>query len=804
MAIYAQRTAFRSSANIPDIKIVGGTPNNKDILIWSATEQAFVNGNISCILPAGYSGSGGSGSGGIIDGYNIGSGAEVFAGLDSFNDIMDFRTITGSDGITVLQDSKVIGEINITNDIITNASISVPNSFSLTIDNDNTTYNTAVFELFSNYSVGKITLNPVSFSSNALELQVIADTSHIAHGQFKTINGDFIAAGFESGMCLKVDGTNEQDGIWTIESVTTDTITITVPFPDASDAGFQPPTTLQGLNFNVVDANTIQITGSDLTTFGFSAGLDIIIAGTVDNDGTYTVSNVSGDTITLSDSLPGSFGCDVSTISIYTVPDTLPTGWYVNELGEMVANDTSINGSLNVTENFILQGIHIDDYIDMFIPVFPDNGLITQLSQGVFVGRELVGTNGITVTNPDGLAGDPTISANDFVITLGGELQGSVTITGLSDGILNASLASLPQFSGLAGHSYNRVTIDGAGRVVNGSNQTILGVNGISVANGDGLSGSPVVSAPNFDITLNGDVFGSGTVYGLSNVAIDLHLPELIVPGTFNTITVDSKGRVIAGSTNPLNFQPHNNNLDDIANGFVDEGVVVWDGSQYISRIVKGATGEISVANGDGQIADITIGIANDATIPGTGALTIPKGSDTQRPGVPTNGMIRYSTTTSTYEVYIDGNWKDILVDGAITEFLPLAGGTMLGNISMGANNITFSTGLVDGRDVGYDGSVLDNINTGTGIKVQTAADTFENRTIEATPFGGIVVTNGDGISSNPEIALDLSNTLNGNLEPNYNNDTVVYYDSSSGETKMTSVGKINRRPAFRYFMAQL
>ncbi|NCN95707.1 MAG: hypothetical protein GW917_03200, partial [Bdellovibrionales bacterium] len=31
---------------------------------------------------------------------------------------------------------------------------------------------------------------------------------------------------------------------------------------------------------------------------------------------------------------------------------------------------------------------------------------------------------------------------------------------------------------------------------------------------------------------------------------------------------------------------------------------------------------------------------------------------------------------------------------------LPLAGGTMTGNIAMGANNITFTTGLVDGVDV--------------------------------------------------------------------------------------------------------
>lgn len=40
-----------------------------------------------------------------------------------------------------------------------------------------------------------------------------------------------------------------------------------------------------------------------------------------------------------------------------------------------------------------------------------------------------------------------------------------------------------------------------------------------------------------------------------------------------------------------------------------------------------------------------------------TGYLTLPSGSDLQRPGTPKNGMIRVNTTSGTLEIY-NGTWK--------------------------------------------------------------------------------------------------------------------------------------------------
>jgi hypothetical protein len=40
-----------------------------------------------------------------------------------------------------------------------------------------------------------------------------------------------------------------------------------------------------------------------------------------------------------------------------------------------------------------------------------------------------------------------------------------------------------------------------------------------------------------------------------------------------------------------------------------------------------------------------------------TGALTVPSGTTAQRPASPTKGMLRYNTTTSKLEIYLDSNW---------------------------------------------------------------------------------------------------------------------------------------------------
>ena len=62
----------------------------------------------------------------------------------------------------------------------------------------------------------------------------------------------------------------------------------------------------------------------------------------------------------------------------------------------------------------------------------------------------------------------------------------------------------------------------------------------------------------------------------------------------------------------------------------------------------------------------ITIALADNPVIGGTGSIRVPDGTTGQRPGSPAAGMFRYNTTTSKFEGYTD-DWGDIGGGGANT-----------------------------------------------------------------------------------------------------------------------------------------
>lgn len=68
---------------------------------------------------------------------------------------------------------------------------------------------------------------------------------------------------------------------------------------------------------------------------------------------------------------------------------------------------------------------------------------------------------------------------------------------------------------------------------------------------------------------------------------------------------------------------------------------------------VTGVTDEISVAEGAGTL---TLGLADDAVIPDTGAVSLPSGTTGERP-TPANGDLRYNETTTANERYEPSAW---------------------------------------------------------------------------------------------------------------------------------------------------
>lgn len=94
----------------------------------------------------------------------------------------------------------------------------------------------------------------------------------------------------------------------------------------------------------------------------------------------------------------------------------------------------------------------------------------------------------------------------------------------------------------------------------------------------------------------------------------------------------------------------------------------------------------------------LSIDSSQNISFAGASNLGIPVGTTAQRPSSPTNGMIRYNTTTTALEGYIGGTWVNIKVGSYSLSYLAVAGGAGGGNNiggGGGAGQVTSSSATV-------------------------------------------------------------------------------------------------------------
>lgn len=163
------------------------------------------------------------------------------------------------------------------------------------------------------------------------------------------------------------------------------------------------------------------------------------------------------------------------------------------------------------------------------------NGVIAKTGAGTAAARTVTGSTGITVTNGDGVSGNPTVAIDSTVATLtgvqtltnktltsptinGGAISG-ITDLAVADGGTGASTAAgartnlgvaigtdvqaydaeLAAISGLASNGLIAKTGAGTAAV-----RTVTAGTGISISNGDGVSGNPTVGIDSTVVTLSG------------------------------------------------------------------------------------------------------------------------------------------------------------------------------------------------------------------------------------------------------------------------------------------------------------
>jgi hypothetical protein len=132
--------------------------------------------------------------------------------------------------------------------------------------------------------------------------------------------------------------------------------------------------------------------------------------------------------------------------------------------------------------------------------------------------------------------------------------------------------------------------------------------------------------------------------------------------------------------------------INNVAQSPYDGSYSVSDKTLTTSETVSAGTKNVIVKYRDIALGSLipgagTVGKSqNDvANLDGTGAAVLPGGTTAQRPASPTNGMVRYNSTTGQSEIYQNGVWGAFAVGIYTVDYLVVGGGGSGGTNGTGA-----------------------------------------------------------------------------------------------------------------------
>lgn len=383
------------------------------------------------------------------------------------------------------------------------------------------------------------------------------------------------------------------------------------------------------------------------------------------------------------------------------------------------------------------------------------NVTITQLPQaGPILGTESVPIvqNGQTVqTTTAAIAGSPTQTYQYLTVVQTPNLPNSRYLAAGS-GLLLTDGGAQSTYTISLGATLSSFNTALAGFMVKTDSSTVTnrfmqasGV-GITVSNGDGVSGNPVYSL-------------TGNVLSLANCS---------------------------------------------GNGML----TFIDGIGVQPVTIQGTASEIDVANGTGVSGNPTIGLADNPTIPGTSGMIIPKGTSAQEPAG-AEGQFRFNTDTQTFDGYAAGSWRQFSLTGGVTSFSAGTTGftpvsatsgavTLAGTLATtngGTGQTTFTDGqLLIGNSVGNTLAKA-TLTAGTGITVTNGngsitIDALNNGTVTSVDASG--GTTGLSFSGGPittsgtlTIAGTLITSNGGTGLTSYTAGDLPYYASGTALSKL-------------------
>jgi trimeric autotransporter adhesin len=310
-------------------------------------------------------------------------------------------------------------------------------------------------------------------------------------------------------------------------------------------------------------------------------------------------------------------------------------------------------------------------------------GIVAKTGVSTLANRTITaGTVGLSLTNGDGVSGNPTVSLTGAPLTLA-QIAGSGMLS-ISSGTVNAR-----QLTGTA----NQITIaDGTGggdpTFSIADNPILPGTASVKVPSGTtgqrpaGSNGQVRYNTTNnqFEFYENGTWVSYGSGSG-SVTSVGMTVPTgLSVSGSPITNSGTFGVTYTAGYSIPTTASQSN-----------------WDTAYTLATTaVQSVSGTANQITSSGTTA-ITLAIAGNPVMPGTAAITVPIGTTAQRGSVG-DGAIRYNSDNALFEGRINGTWSNFALAGvgvtSVATGTGLTGGpiTSTGTISIANTGVSANT----------------------------------------------------------------------------------------------------------------